>query len=183
MQPRLCQLKSQQEFLMHKAENLAIAYKDPALPAPLPVPDGPEWLSLLQNIDAARAETLCAAVRTLCPHDTIPEASYRRVIYHLDRVAQAPEAAALLRRFCGMLAELSTLPFPELAEIYRVQALKQIESTAEFFFVQRFAIRYFYDNVEVWAAFGYEGASVHLGGYVHRGFNDLDWLPALPNDL
>ena len=75
------------------------------------------------------------------------------------------------------------MPFAELAETYRVGVLKQIESTAEFFFVQRFAVRYFYDNIEVWAAFGYQGASVHLGGYVRRGFNDLDWLPALPNDL
>ena len=37
-----------------------------------------------------------------------------------------------------------------------------------------------YDNPLVWKAFGYEGPSVHLGGYVNRGFDDLDWLPDPP---
>jgi len=41
-------------------------------------------------------------------------------------------------------------------------------------------VRFLYDDVEVWQAFGYEGASAHLGGYVNRGFNDLDWLPDPP---
>ena len=26
-------------------------------------------------------------------------------------------------------------------------------------------------------ALGYEGSSFEQGGYLHRGFNDLDWLP------
>jgi hypothetical protein len=25
--------------------------------------------------------------------------------------------------------------------------------------------------------FGYEGASADKGGYIDRGFNDIDWLP------
>jgi len=168
---------------MPQTENMTIAHKDPKLPPPLEVPEGPGWTALLQNIGAAQAEVLCAAVRTFYPHDAIPEACYRRVVYQLDQAARAAAAAALVRGFCGRLAELSALPFFELAETYRVQALKQIETTPEFFFVQRLSVRYFYDDVELWSAFGYEGASVHLGGYVQRGFDDLDWLPPLPSDL
>ena len=33
-----------------------------------------------------------------------------------------------------------------------------------------------YNNPEVWAKFGYEGASADKGGYVNRGFNDIDWV-------
>ena len=29
----------------------------------------------------------------------------------------------------------------------------------------------------LWPKFGYEGSSFEHGGYLHRGFNDLDWLP------
>jgi hypothetical protein len=29
----------------------------------------------------------------------------------------------------------------------------------------------------VWAALGYEGSSYDKGGYINRGFNDLNWLP------
>ncbi len=35
-----------------------------------------------------------------------------------------------------------------------------------------------YDDKEVWEILGYEGASYDKGGYLHRGFDDLDWLPA-----
>ena len=34
-----------------------------------------------------------------------------------------------------------------------------------------------YNDKEVWDVLGYEGASFDKGGYVNRGFNDLDWLP------
>jgi len=28
----------------------------------------------------------------------------------------------------------------------------------------------------VWPIFGYEGASFEYGGYIDRGFNDINWL-------
>ncbi len=155
------------------------AYKDPKLPAAPTVSAGADWADGLSGISAADAETLVAAIRTLCPHDDLPEMVYRRVVVQFDRLPAAEHLAA----FCEMLNGAGPVAFAALAETYRVQALKRIEDTPEFTFVQRMAVRYLYDDVEVWAAFGYEGASVHLGGYVKRGFDDLDWLPPLPNDL
>ncbi len=168
---------------MQETEALTVAYRDPKLPAAMDVPAGKAWTGLLQHIDTAQAETLCAVIHTLYPHEAIPERCYQRAVYHLDRRAGVPDAAAIFTKFLGLLAEKCALPFAELAETYQVQALRQIESTPEFFFVQRSAVRYFYDDVEIWAKFGYEGASTHLGGYVQRGFDDLDWLPPLPNDF
>ncbi|MCU0870639.1 MAG: tat (twin-arginine translocation) pathway signal sequence, partial [Burkholderiales bacterium] len=72
------------------------------------------------------------------------------------------------------------VPFAERSEGYRAAALKALDGTAPFVFVQRHAVRFVYDDREVWEAFGYEGAAVHLGGYLHRGFDDLDWLPPVP---
>jgi len=34
-----------------------------------------------------------------------------------------------------------------------------------------------YNDQEVWDTLGYEGPSFDKGGYIGRGFNDLDWLP------
>jgi len=34
-----------------------------------------------------------------------------------------------------------------------------------------------YDDREVWNLLGYEGPSYDKGGYLNRGFDDLDWLP------
>ena len=33
-----------------------------------------------------------------------------------------------------------------------------------------------YNNPEVWAILGYEGESASKGGYINRGFDDIDWL-------
>jgi len=160
------------------------AHKDPKLPPPIAVPDGPDWVDLLRNFTPAEADALVAVVQTLCPHDNLPLAPYRRVICRFDHLAgSTPSALDLCNGFLGLLAEQWPLPFQDLAETYRVQSLKRIETTPEFFFVQRMAIRYLYDDVEIWSAFGYQGAAVHLGGYIKRGFDDLDWLPPLPNDL
>jgi len=155
------------------------AYKDPKLPAPLAVSIAADWAGHLKTISETDAETLVAAIRTLYPHDDLPVTIYRRVVLHFDRLS----AGQIFAVFCKSLAESWPIPFAALAETYRVEALKRIEPTPEFTFVQRMAVRYLYDDVEVWAAFGYEGASVHLGGYIKRGFDDLDWLPKLPNDL
>lgn len=39
------------------------------------------------------------------------------------------------------------------------------------------ALAEFYSNPKVWAHLGYEGPSAEYGGYVNRGFDDIDWLP------
>jgi hypothetical protein len=35
-----------------------------------------------------------------------------------------------------------------------------------------------YNDTEVWQILGWEGESFSKGGYLERGFDDLDWLPA-----
>jgi hypothetical protein len=34
----------------------------------------------------------------------------------------------------------------------------------------------FYAHPKVWQAINYPGSSVEHGGYVERGFNEIDWL-------
>jgi len=169
---------------MQSAAGKVTAYKDPKLPAAPEVPDGPDWVLGLAVISAGDAHTLLAAVATMYPHDALSPKVYRRTIAQFDRAAARDERGArFLADFCAALNRGAVLPFAELSESYRIQALKNLEATPAFFFVQRLAVRYLYDDVELWAAFGYEGASVHLGGYVKRGFDDLGWLPPLPNEI
>jgi hypothetical protein len=169
---------------MSSATAKVTAYKDPALPPAISVSAARDWATHLATISPADAQTLLAVISTLYPHETLSPLIYRRVIVHFDRIATTdPKAATMLAAFCDSLQLGAVLPFSDLSESYRIQALKRIEPTAEFFFVQRIAVRYLYDDVELWAEFGYEGASVHLGGYLKRGFDDLDWLPPLPNEL
>lgn len=157
------------------------AHKDPKLPPPIDLPEGPEWVTALKLFDAHVAETLLVAARTLYPHESLPDVVYRRTIFQFDKMASmAPVAAQSFAEFVDLLDTANPLPFRQLSESYRLAALRGIEGTTAFRLVQRSTVRFLYDDVEVWQAFGYEGASVQLGGYVNRGFNDLDWLPEPP---
>ena len=56
-------------------------------------------------------------------------------------------------------------------------ALRGIERTAFFTLVRSTTVAFMYSDRELWAVVGYEGESSDQGGYVDRGFDDLDWLP------
>lgn len=169
---------------MQFTKNNVTAYKDEKLPPPLEVSEGAYWTEGLRGIGSGHAEVLLAALQTLYPHQSVAVSVYRRVVLRFDAMAvEVEQARAMIASFCEMLNAAWPVGFCALAQSYRVAVLKSVQANPEFVFVQRLGVRFLYDDIEVWAVFGYEGASVHLGGYVARGFNDLDWLPTLPNDL
>ncbi|MEM9628761.1 MAG: hypothetical protein AAGA21_21195 [Pseudomonadota bacterium] len=160
------------------------AYKDPALAPPEELPDGPEWVEQLTAFSPDDGETLASVVFTLYPHDALPMRVYRRIVLVFDRmVAASSTTADLIGETVTALDTASPMRFRDMAESYRVAALRAIETTPGFVLLQRTAVRELYDDLEVWQTFGYEGASTHLGGYIDRGFDDLDWLPPLPDDM
>jgi hypothetical protein len=62
------------------------------------------------------------------------------------------------------------------SEDARVAILKEIETTPFFQKIRGTMITGLYNNPELWPHFGYEGASADKGGYITRGFADIDWL-------
>ncbi|MFL5286515.1 MAG: hypothetical protein ACJ8AW_37450 [Rhodopila sp.] len=60
----------------------------------------------------------------------------------------------------------------------RETALRGIEKTAFFTTVRTQTIGNLYGNPAVYRMFGYGGPSAPLGGYIDRGFDDIDWLPS-----
>ena len=157
------------------------ALKDPALPLPEACDDERAWLAALRCIPADRAATLLSVARTLYPHDGLPDAVYRRVVLQIDSACEGqPQALGWVIESMAALDAHFGLPFADLSESYRVTALRALDSTSAFRFLQRATVRFLYDDLAVWQAFGYEGASYSQGGYVERGFNDLAWLPPVP---
>ena len=61
-------------------------------------------------------------------------------------------------------------------EAERVALLRPIQDGAFFQGVRSDLIVSLYNQKEVWPLFGYEGESASKGGYVNRGFNDIQWL-------
>ena len=75
------------------------------------------------------------------------------------------------------LDQLSDKSFCSLDDDEALRVLRRVEGTEFFGFVRRTAALSLYDDEEVWEILGYQGPSFDQGGYVNRGFNDLDWLP------
>ena len=66
--------------------------------------------------------------------------------------------------------------FEQLDEADRVVLLTEIETTPFFKAVRSSLMFGLYDNKTLFPLFGYEGSSWEKGGYVNRGFDDIDWL-------
>jgi hypothetical protein len=128
--------------------------------------------------EQARA-TCLQAIRTICPHDRLPDEAYEKVVRAVEAEAGADEATAA--RLRDGLADLDgDGSFAGLDAGARLDAIRAIEGSELFKLLHATATVELYDNPLVWEAFGYEGPSTHLGGYVDRGFADLDWLPDPP---
>ncbi len=120
-------------------------------------------------------ETTLRVARVMFPHDRLPDSAYAKVVSALAAEAETVEQGV------AQLDDPRT--FTELDAHAQLAALKRIEGSDFFNLVRSTAVVELYDNPLVWQAFGYEGPSVHLGGYVERGFDDLDWLPDPPIEL
>lgn len=127
--------------------------------------------------DEARS-TLIRVIRVAFPHDSFPDGPYERTA---DTILKAAEESTWFRVALTQglltLAHLAGGDFRDLDEDAATSVLRRIESTEFFGFIRRTTVLNLYDDPEVWEAVGYEGSSVEKGGYVDRGFDDLDWLP------
>lgn len=126
-------------------------------------------------------ETLLKMARQIFPHDRLDDACYAPTIEELNKdAAKDPAVAKLLREGVGNLDKVQDSKFVSLSPEDQVAALKKIEHTPFFQKVQSVELVALYNNHAVWKQLGYPGASYPFGGYIHRGFNDLAWLPNPP---
>jgi hypothetical protein len=113
--------------------------------------------------------TITAVARAMYPHDALGDEVYARVS---DKLAEATESAGMIEEAAAALGD-----FAERSPLQQAQALRAIEGSEFFELVRSTAVVEIYSDPRTWAAFGYEGPSFDKGGYLHRGFDDLDWLP------
>lgn len=127
-----------------------------------------------RGLTERQAKILFRLLRTAYPHPSFPDAPYERTaktvedagrtddvlvdgLEDLDARAEGDFAGADDERATAIVSDIADTPFFALVHSTAIVAL--------------------YDDHEVWDLLGYEGASFDKGGYLHRGFNDLDWLP------
>jgi len=119
---------------------------------------------------------ITAAARVMYPHDALPDDVYARVGRILAEAARADPATAQTLQD-GAAALDQGQPFAELPAAEQLRVLQGIEGSDFFELVRSTAVVEVYSDQRTWEQVGYEGPSFDKGGYFHRGFNDLDWLP------
>jgi len=119
----------------------------------------------------AAASTLSILARDLFPHDAVSDETYGQLAE--GWVNQNPDVALLL-------IDSLDAGRPRFAELEQPRRLAAIEENFANPALQAFRFSVLvglYADVDVTKAFGYQGPSIDQGGYLTRGFDDLDWLP------
>lgn len=125
----------------------------------------------------AQAAVLLRLVRDIFPHDALKDEPYLAVVEQLASAAADPDFLQLLREGMSALDGAGEGAWINRSEVDRVAVLKEMEATPFFITVRVSTLFGLYGNPAIWSTFGYEGASYEQGGYLFRGFDDLDWLP------
>jgi len=124
------------------------------------------------------AETVSALARTLYPHVALADAVYERVPAKIaEAVAEDPAQASTVADGVADLDGRGAQPFTQRTPEQQLADAKAIAGSDFFELVRSTAVTEVYSDQRTWKLVGYEGASFDKGGYVDRGFNDLDWLP------
>jgi len=140
------------------------------------------WADNAQALNPDTMRTLAKVARDIYPHDHLADRYYIAAVAPWDaKAASDPKVKAMLEEGVALLNQLAQAghksAYAAVAwEEQRVALLRGIEQTDFFGKLRSDLIASLYNNPEVWPKFGYEGSSAEHGGYINRGFNDIDWL-------
>ena len=141
------------------------------------------WATDATTLTPTTLKTLVKVARDIYPHDFLVDSYYITAIKPWDgKAAKDPAVKAMLedgvRRLDQDAKDRHKVAYAQVPwEADRIVLLQGIEQTDFFKTLRSDLIVSLYNQEEVWPKFGYEGSSAEHGGYINRGFADIDWLP------
>ena len=140
------------------------------------------WAMEAKALKPESMATLVQMARDIYPHDRIADEYYAKSVAAHDAKAADDEAFKTMMEegVAGLnlaAKNLGASSYVTLGwEFDRVEILRGIESTDFFQTVRGGLVTGIYNDPELWPLFGYEGESASKGGYLTRGFDDIDWV-------
>lgn len=141
------------------------------------------WAEDSTALAPSTMKTLVKVARDIYPHDFLGDVYYINAIKPWDgKAAKDPAVKTLLEEGVRRLDQDAqgrhnvayiTVPW----EADRIVLLQGIEQSDFFKKIRSDLVVSLYNQQELWPKFGYEGSSAEYGGYIKRGFSDIDWLP------
>ena len=128
-------------------------------------------------------KTLVRMARDIYPHDFLGDSVYITAVTPWNEKAGSdPKVKEMLEngvmRLDAAAQDKHKSAYNDIGwEVDRVAILRGLEDSDFFQKIRSDLVVSIYNQHDIWPKFGYEGASADKGGYIHRGFNDIDWLP------
>jgi hypothetical protein len=127
---------------------------------------------------SSNTDILARMARLLFPHDAIADDVYAEVMD--DILAAAVADSSLSESLGDAVTALNAAQggdWFDIGEEQQIAAMQAVEGEVFFAAILGNVQVRFYHHPQVWKHIGYPGSSLEFGGYVDRGFNDIDWLP------
>lgn len=140
------------------------------------------YAATFSNLGEQVGRTLMRMARDIYPHDKLEEKFYAAVIDGYNKKSSSDsELKTLITNGVNKLNTRSVKRFGKQyadlpSEGDRLVLLYGIEQSSFFQKVRGDLLYGIYNNKSAWSKFGYEGSSWEKGGYIDRGFNDIDWV-------
>jgi hypothetical protein len=121
--------------------------------------------------------TLIQMARDIYPHDHLADEFYAVAVKGHDTSEAAPGIEAGIAALDAAAQGKGFANYLGIGwERDRVDILRGMEDSAFFQRIRGGLVTGLYNQKAVWPLFGYEGESFSKGGYVDRGFDDINWL-------
>lgn len=135
------------------------------------------WAYETTHLSPSDFATLLQMARDIYPHDRVPDENYVAAIKGYDTADAAPAVAAGIAALNTASQALGHASYLNAGwERDRVDILRSIEESAFFQTIRGGLVTGLYNQKAIWPIFGYEGESFSQGGYIDRGFDDINWL-------
>ena len=140
------------------------------------------WGLEVKALKPETMRTLIQMARDIYPHDRLADRYYAVALKGYDgAAAEDGELKKLLESGTAALDSAAQakhgVPYAETGwEADRTAIVRSMEAEPFFQKVRGDLVTGIYNNPEVWPLFGYEGESFSKGGYIDRGFDDIEWL-------
>jgi hypothetical protein len=130
-----------------------------------------------KSLSESEAKSLMFLTRAIFPHAHLDDKYYWKVVEGIDGdMAGSADLAREIKDGLAKLDQASGGRFSDLGDEERARRAESIADSGFFGTVKGKAVGLLYNNKDVWPHFGYQGSSWEQGGYLHRGFDDLQWL-------
>ena len=137
------------------------------------------WALDVKALKPETMKTLILVARDIYPHDKVPDRFYAIAMKSYDEKAATDAATkAQIESFiAGLDGAAGKSGYTGLGwESQRVALLRTVSNSPTFETIRSGLVVSLYNQPEVWPIFGYEGESYSKGGYLKRGFDDIDWI-------